>query len=799
LPEKCCHFLKFLIYLYLIIGIGAQAVGQTYVFAQLTGTPMNTTGWNLQGDARVGNMVGTADSELIICRRAPFNSGAVFYNQPVNLSLCNHWIAQFDFRMFDGTGADGIAFCFLQDPPSGFVDGGGLGIPNLDAGLMVCFDTWNNCISYDPSTVHQDMPKIEIRLGLGYDQSMGADTINGECLMEPTLANTNGALSFIRGPDYNRAKIVYDTGMISVYVNDVFYLSSYTPSPVNFTGYMGFTASTGGYTDDHSIKNVIIYTQMPSSYAGNPVSACPGGAAQLGGPPTDTGYSYAWSPATGLSDTTASAPVVRLPNNTPDSQIYKYYVRTTFTHSSGCPSVDSVLVKVFPNPKVHFTMPKICVSDGVGQFYDSSYTLDSETLPFSWLWYFGDPAAGPGNTDTSTAPDPSHRYIIAANYDMSLIVTNSEGCIDSLDKVFTVNGSKVQAAFDVGDPTGLCSGQNVEITNLSTVDFGSVVAVEIYWGDTAGTGYTDSLPFPGKVYSHTYPDPLSTNTAYYTIRMVSGSGYSCQNESDQPVAIKPSPHDAFAAIPPICDYDTLVNVAIYASELTGMAGSYFFEGGAITKEGVFSPQRAGPGTDSLLYIYSAADGCSDTTYQSVYVQALPQVNAGRDTSVVVNQPLQLHAVSSDGNGDSWFSWFWSPPEGLSNPGIADPIGVYSADVDSIRYMVIATDSLGCIGTAGIKVTVYKTQPDIFVPNAFTPGRTNNGTFRPIPVGIFSLQFFRVYNRQGELVYSTSRIGDGWDGEVSGKTQVPGTYVWEVQGTTYSGKAIMRKGTMILIR
>ena len=796
MPEKYFHCPKFLLYLYLIIGMGREAVGQNYVFAQLTGTPMNTTGWNLQGDARVGNIIGTADSEMIICRRAPFNSGAVFYNQPVNLAMCNRWVAEFDFRMYDGTGADGIAFCFLQNPPSGFIDGGGLGVPDKDNGLMVCFDTWNNCIPFDSATVHQDMPKIEIRYGSGYDQTSSADTIDGECVGQPTLANTNGALSYIRGPNYNRARIVYDTGNISVYVNDIFYLGAYLPHLFNFAGYMGFTASTGGYTDDHSIKNVIIYTQMPPSYAGNAASLCPEGTVQLGGPPSDTGYSYAWSPATGLSDTSSSAPMVSLPNNTADSQVSKYYVRTSFSNSPGCPSIDSVLVKVYPNPKVHFTMPKICVNDGLGQFYDSSYTLDGETLPFTYLWNFGDPAAGPGNPETSTAQNPSHRYISAANYDMSLIVTNSKGCIGSADTVFTVNGSEVKAAFDVIDPTGLCSGQNVEITNLSFVNFGSVAAIEIYWGDTTGVGHMDSLPYPGKIYSHTYPDPLTTNTATYTIRMVSASGYTCQNEADEPVAIKPSPHAVFADIPPLCEYDTMVNVALDASELTGMAGSYFFEGRAITKGGVISPEQAGPGTDSLLYIYNADDGCSDTAYQAVYIQALPQVNAGRDTSVVISQPLQLHAVSSDGNGDTWL---WSPPEGLSNPDIADPIAVYGADVDSIRYLVAATDSLGCIGTASIKVTVFRTQPDIFVPNAFTPGRPTNDIFRPIPVGISSLRFFRVYNRQGELVYSTSRIGEGWDGRVSGKVQDSGTYVWEVEGTTYIGRVIMRKGTMVLVR
>src|SRR5262249_10853320 len=155
-------------------------------------------------------------------------SGAVFYNQPINLSLCNKWIAEFDFRMYDGTGADGIAFCFLDVPPVGFVNGGGLGIPSTANGLKVCFDTWNNCIPFDPNTVHQNMPKIEIRWGRGYDDNSNPNNlIVGECLPGPTRDNSDGKISFIRSPDYSHAKITYDSGNIQVYVNDSLYLSGY--------------------------------------------------------------------------------------------------------------------------------------------------------------------------------------------------------------------------------------------------------------------------------------------------------------------------------------------------------------------------------------------------------------------------------------------------------------------------------------------------------------------------------------------------------------------------------------------
>ena len=97
------------------------------------------------------------------------------------------------------------------------------------------------------------------------------------------------------------------------------------------------------------------------------------------------------------------------------------------------------------------------------------------------------------------------------------------------------------------------------------------------------------------------------------------------------------------------------------------------------------------------------------------------------------------------------------------------------------------------------VRVFKTLPDIFVPNAFTPGKGGNSVFRPIPVGISRLDYFKVYNRWGQLVYATSAMGQGWDGRVNGKLQDTGSFVWVTQGLSYAGKTIFRKGTMVLIR
>ena len=95
---------------------------------------------------------------------------------------------------------------------------------------------------------------------------------------------------------------------------------------------------------------------------------------------------------------------------------------------------------------------------------------------------------------------------------------------------------------------------------------------------------------------------------------------------------------------------------------------------------------------------------------------------------------------------------------------------------------------------------FSKQRRIFLfPMRLQPGKNINSIFRPIPVGISSLKYFRVYNRWGQLVYSTSQSGQGWDGMLDGRPQDSGTFVWMVQGVDYTGKIVTRKGTMVLIR
>jgi hypothetical protein len=201
-------------------------------------------------------------------------------------------------------------------------------------------------------------------------------------------------------------------------------------------------------------------------------------------------------------------------------------------------------------------------------------------------------------------------------------------------------------------------------------------------------------------------------------------------------------------------------------------------------------------TDYILRILN--NGCPNALLDTFHIDVLAPfiVDAGRDTSVVVGEPLQFHAVSSDEGPDTFL---WTPATELNDPSIADPLAVYNEFDNIIHYTIRATTPFGCSGEATIAVKIFKTKPDIFVPNAFTPSLAINSVFRPVPVGVSSIEYFRVYNRLGQLVFNTSTIGNGWDGRLNGVPQGSGGYVWMVRGTDYTGNIIVKKGTMVLVR
>ncbi len=186
------------------------------------------------------------------------------------------------------------------------------------------------------------------------------------------------------------------------------------------------------------------------------------------------------------------------------------------------------------------------------------------------------------------------------------------------------------------------------------------------------------------------------------------------------------------------------------------------------------------------------DGC---VAKPVSVQASVtdiSLRAGRDTLIARGQPLQLNALA-DGEG---LHYQWTPSTGLNDSYSNNPVAVLQKNQ---LYNLIVTSPEGCREEDQLLVKVYA-GPEFYVPTGFTPNHDGvNDNFKVIAPGVPKLDFLRVWDRWGRLVFETSALSAVWDGTLKGDPAPAGTYVWMVQGMDYNGRLFNRKGTVTLIR
>lgn len=123
-------------------------------------------------------------------------------------------------------------------------------------------------------------------------------------------------------------------------------------------------------------------------------------------------------------------------------------------------------------------------------------------------------------------------------------------------------------------------------------------------------------------------------------------------------------------------------------------------------------------------------------------------------------------------------------------------------VDNIaNYQYYVADEVnGCQGpSASVLVKVEKCcDGDIFIPTAFTPNNDGlNDRFRPLPDFSYTLKSIEIFNRWGQVVYSSS--DGGWDGRFSGTDAPVGTYFYHITFNCILGGLFHKSGEFTLIR
>ena len=205
--------------------------------------------------------------------------------------------------------------------------------------------------------------------------------------------------------------------------------------------------------------------------------------------------------------------------------------------------------------------------------------------------------------------------------------------------------------------------------------------------------------------------------------------------------------------------------------------------------------------DSSTYIYDfvfvvSEQTCTDRDSVKITVAPLPTVDAGNDVDLSFGSSFDLGGTPT---GPVNSSYIWTP---LTNFVFESDSIDENPEIEfnsSEIYIVLVTDSNGCINSDTIKVNLI---PDIVVPSAFSPNGDgiNDVWIIEIPQQ-FTNVTVRVYNRWGSLVYDRAQAGgENWTGNGNNSKSIPvGTYYYIIEYIDFDGQKDNMNGPITIIR
>ena len=497
----------------------------------------------------------------------------------------------------------------------------------------------------------------------------------------------------------------------------------------------------------------------------------------------------------------------------------------------------------FPIVVANFNSTLFCLPTPI-TFTNTSYGATN------YSWDFGD-------STSSTATSPSHVYPAPGVYTVTLIASNAATCnqADTISQQVVVLGN---GTYDLPD-TSVCEGQSVQIGVLPIPDPG----ITYQWTPTTGLSNPNvanpiATPTQAITFSLAISNGLCTTTATQLVQVTStlidagaqqtvcgpnatailiANGFGSVNLfqwssttafSDtlntpltdstatvnlpgsgwyfvQPLANNCGGMDSVYILVELAAPSITGNLLICADENTTLQLNGVEAGSTITWAPA-APIDNGQGTAtatvspavSTLFTVNVLSpaGCMWSGSATVSVSAVntAEVSATVDQAVVTaGTTVQLQATPATG-----VTYVWSPSGAVSNSAIAAPTAVVNA---TTTFVVVVSDGI-CTVSDSVTVRIFEfvcDEPDIFVPNAFTPnGDGNNDVLYVRGRYITSLEF-KIFDRWGEKVFETTDQALGWDATFKGKPADPAVFVYWLKVACEGGQTYFKKGNVTVIR
>ncbi|MCB2377345.1 gliding motility-associated C-terminal domain-containing protein [Hymenobacter sp. BT635] len=442
------------------------------------------------------------------------------------------------------------------------------------------------------------------------------------------------------------------------------------------------TVTTNGLCSTSATVDVTVNPAAIAN-AGADVATCSGEAKVLGSAAL-TGYSYQWSPATGLSNATTAQPTFQLTNTGTAPQQFTYTL--TATTAEGCLATDVVTVTLNPAAVADAGTNKVFCSGGSAVLGNPTSAVAGSTYQWSPATGLSNPSAvAPTVTLTNTGSVP-----VTTTY--TLRVTTDQGCVDTRTVQVTVNPAAVANA---GTDVALCSGE------ARTLGTAALTGYTYQWSPATGLSST-SVAQPVFSLTNTGTTPQQFT---YTLTVTTAEG--CTATDVVTVTLNPAAVADAGTNKVFCSGGS----AVLGNAATAVAGSTYLwspatglsSASAATPTVTLTNTTALPVTTTYTLRVTTDKGCVATRTVDVTVNPAAIANAGADVATCSGEAKVLGSAALTG-----YSYQWSPATGLSNATTAQPtfqLTNTGTAPQQFTYTLTATTAEGCLATDVVTVTL----------------------------------------------------------------------------------------------
>lgn len=554
-----------------------------------------------------------------------------------------------------------------------------------------------------------------------------------------------------------------------------------TVTPANTTNYTVAVTSPQGCTG--TAQTQVQVNPIPVANTGSSIAFCNGQSGSIGSA-AQVGYSYAWSPGTGLTSTTSANPGVSIANTGNTPAVYNYTLSVTL---NGCSSNGTVDVTVNPSPVSDAGAPLTLCTGQTGTIGGVT------TTGYNYFWL---PAA---NLSSSTVANPvvtgNNPGVVAQSANYTVTTTDAAtSCQSSATVMVTVLPAPM---VNAGSVATTCQGtSSLQLNGNFSGSVGSVL-----WSGGAGSFSNNSIVNP------VYTPAASEYSAGVTLTLTAIATAPCQNVSS-PVTVSfyPNPVITFSVDNPkgcpvhcvnFTDHTTAGGDAIVGWDWS------FGDGKGSTAQNPAHCYDLSGFYDVTLMATSVHNCTATLTYTQmieVYPQPIAAFSADPMVTTILESNVSFYNASQDATTYSW-NFGDSHTSGSSNTSaLTNPTHEYVA-AGEYTVGLVATSSHGCVDRTSL---VIKVEPEFtfYIPNAYTPGNSDNlnDTFGGVGIGIIEYELW-VFDRWGENIFYSNDINSGWNGKKHGQGNIvqQDVYVWKVKLKDVFGRPHEYIGHVTLVK